>query len=200
MTEKIWKTIEGWDRYEVSTDGEIRNKKNGKMRKPVKMNNGYLGIELTRNEDGKCVRKMFLLHRIVAMTFLENPEGYREVNHIDEDKYNNKVENLEWCSRSHNMNHGHVGGKISRKLSGMKRSEETRQKMRDSWKNRKPKQKTTPKKYKKPVLQYDLDGNFIKEYPSVYRAGLETGVNSSNIYSTIRGEHRSCGGFLWRFK
>lgn len=74
----------------------------------------YLAVALTSN--GKT--KQYKIHRLVAMAFIPNPEGYNEINHKDEDKGNNRVDNLEWCSRSYNVNYGN--GKEKRKQSVIK--------------------------------------------------------------------------------
>lgn len=98
MKEK-WKQIKEYPNYEVSTLGRIKNKE--KILKAYKTNNGYLHIFLSN----KGKQKQFLVHRLVANTFLENPNKLKEVNHIDGNKQNNKVENLEWCTRKQNVHH-----------------------------------------------------------------------------------------------
>ena len=97
---EIWKKINGYYNYEVSNYGRIRSK--NKILKPQLKGNGYLQISLCVN--GKC--KTFLLHRLIAETFIPNPDNYKEVNHKDENKCNNNVSNLEWCTRSYNMKYG----------------------------------------------------------------------------------------------
>lgn len=66
--------------------------------------NGYRRVELRNRNSNKSYNK--LVHRLVAEAFIPNPLGYTEVNHIDEDKSNNQVSNLEWCSRKYNINYG----------------------------------------------------------------------------------------------
>lgn len=97
---EIWKKINGYYNYEVSNYGRIKSK--NKILKPQLKGNGYLQVSLCAN--GKC--KTFILHRLVAKTFIPNPNNYKEVNHKDENKYNNNVSNLEWCTRSYNMKYG----------------------------------------------------------------------------------------------
>jgi hypothetical protein len=118
MRNKIWKPVKGYENYyEVSNDGEIRNivrlivcsnrsycRKQKELRQYVNRR-GYKTVKLY---DGNAKGVMFTVHRIVALTFLENLNNYKEVNHIDYDKFNNSVENLEWCTRSHNVRHSYV--------------------------------------------------------------------------------------------
>ena len=120
MEEKeIWKDIAGYEGlYQVSNMGRVKSlnyKGTGKERilKGSKASNGYLQVLLYK--DGK--RKWYRIHRLVATAFCENPMGYTDVNHIDQDKTNNKVENLEFCSRSYNCNYGTRNKRIAEKLS-----------------------------------------------------------------------------------
>ena len=103
MGTEIWKPLKGLvengDYYEVSNFGNVRNIKTGKILKPGKIQSGYLLVSLCKN--GKT--KKFLVHRLVAITFLPNPENLPEVNHKDENKENNSLQNLEWCDRKYNI-------------------------------------------------------------------------------------------------
>lgn len=89
------------DLYEVSNEGRIRNKNTGRILKPNKIHNGYLQVSLCK--DGE--RKPALVHRLVAQAFLPNPNHYPQVNHKDEDKTNNSVDNLEYCTIQYNINY-----------------------------------------------------------------------------------------------
>lgn len=114
MKKEIWKPVKGYEKYyEVSSNGEVRRltkKTNHKcgyailkpmMLKQQKDRIGYLAITLQHNN----VRKTFKVHRLVAEAFIPNPEGKVEVNHIDGNKQNNCVSNLEWVSHKENINH-----------------------------------------------------------------------------------------------
>lgn len=110
---EVWKDIEGFEGlYQISNQGRVKSLwfgkekilKGGKAR-------GYLIIGLYK--DGKLVMK--LVHRLVAEAFLPNPQNLQEVNHKDENKENNNVENLEWCDRKYNCNFGTRNKKIAEK-------------------------------------------------------------------------------------
>ncbi len=106
--------IEGFEKYEVSNLGKVRNIKSGRVLKPYLTKKGYLRHPL----HGHDKRKHLYLHRIIATAFIDNPEGKPCVNHIDENKLNNDLSNLEWCSVRENNIHG----------TRTKRSSETRSK------------------------------------------------------------------------
>lgn len=101
---EIWREIEGYDgKYQVSNLGRIWSNKSKQYLKSYPANHGYLRLTLY-GADGKPKGESH--HRLVARAFCPNPNGYTEVNHIDEDKTNNNASNLEWCSRERNCNHG----------------------------------------------------------------------------------------------
>lgn len=98
-----WRLIDGTNgAYEVSDQGEVRNRKTQRVLSQFPDKCGYLRVVLTIG--GRPSHK--LVHRLVAFAFVDNPHGYVEVNHIDEDKTNNLPSNLEWCTRLHNLMHG----------------------------------------------------------------------------------------------
>ena len=111
-----WRPIEGYEGlYEVSSYGRVRSLDRyvkskgesyrlhkGRVLSPIKDTGDYLKVDLCCN--GKC--KTINVHKLVAEAFLPNPDNLPEVNHIDEDKINNRVDNLEWCDRSYNISYG----------------------------------------------------------------------------------------------
>lgn len=98
---EIWKAIKDYEKlYEASTTGCIRNAK-GNVLKTYTTNSGYQCLKFTVN----TVRRTFLLHRLIAQTFIPNPNNLPEVNHIDEDKTNNSIGNLQWVTSSQNKQH-----------------------------------------------------------------------------------------------
>lgn len=108
-----WKNIVGYEGlYEVSNLGNIislENKSNHKKVKYLKCSktkSGYLRAYLYKNKKRKC----YMLHRLVALAFIPNPHNLPQINHIDGNKKNNKVENLEWCTQRDNNIHAIVNG------------------------------------------------------------------------------------------
>lgn len=137
----------------------------------VRDKDGYLKVILYKN--GKP--KSFQVHRLVASAFIENPLNLSEVNHRDENPSNNRVENLEWCTRKYNMNYG----------------------------TRLEKQLANPNcgiKQLKPILQFTKNGELVKEYPSLMEASRLTQINQGNISSCCNGKLHSAGKYLWKYK
>lgn len=193
MMEEIWKDIEGYEGlYQVSNLGRVKslprfrnNQFNGSeiIMKPHFIN-GYLNIMLVK--DG--IKKRFFVHRLVACAFIPNPYNLPFVNHKDENKENNCVDNLEWCTAKYNSNYGNRNKKML----------ESRNKNGGSWSE-------------KCVEQYTKDGQFVKEYKSLNEASRQTGVSLIGISLVCRGKEqidedgysfirRTAGGYVWKFK
>lgn len=175
--EEIWKDIEGYEgKYQVSNLGNVRSldyrntKMIGNLRPKLRSN--YLFVHLRNHGIGKCP----MVHRLVAKAFIPNPNNYPEVNHKDEDKHNNRADNLEWCTLKYNRNYGTT--KI--------RAIET-------------KNKRNRKNAEKKVLQYDLDGNFIRSYKSSVEVSRLLRISSSNVRSACRGFLKTYKGFIWKY-
>lgn len=100
---EIWKEIEGYEGlYAVSNKGRVKNLMSGKVLKHGSTPHGYAFVALCKGDGSK---KQVTLHRLVAQAFIENPENLPHINHIDEDKHNNDVSNLEWVTASQNNKH-----------------------------------------------------------------------------------------------
>ena len=98
-----WKAIPGYEGlYEVSNMGNVRNVRRNTLLRLSKTNNRYIRVSLCKNG----IKTGLTVHRLVAEAFIPNPDNLPEVNHKDEDKTNNRVENLEWCDHKYNMNYG----------------------------------------------------------------------------------------------
>lgn len=116
---EIWKDINGYDGfYQVSNLGNVRaleridcrgQRRPAHLCRFIKTDDGYYKVGLSK--DG--IEKRFFVHRLVAIHFIDNPCGYDCVNHIDENKKNNKSDNLEWCCRAYNNNYGTRNKRIS---------------------------------------------------------------------------------------
>ena len=103
-----WKQINNYDNYEVSNLGNVRNSKTGRMLK-LTCRGGYLFTGLCKNSNTKTCP----VHRLVALAFIDNPENKPQVNHIDKNRLNNNISNLEWITQKENTIHG-CGRKIAK--------------------------------------------------------------------------------------
>ena len=111
LPQEIWRDICGYEGlYQVSNFGRVKSLRFGreKLLKVGVSNTGYANVSLIKNKS----KKTFHVHVLVAVTFLPNPENKREVNHIDGDKQNNRVENLEWVTGSENTRHAIQNGQL----------------------------------------------------------------------------------------
>lgn len=115
MEKEIWKRIEWAPDFEISNYGRVKSYKqdkiNGKLKKLQINHAGYVIIRLFNTYTGKW--KTSRVHRLVAEAFIPNPENKSDVNHIDEDKTNNRVDNLEWMTHKENTNYGTRNKRIS---------------------------------------------------------------------------------------
>lgn len=176
---EVWKDIQGYEgKYRVSNYGRIKSLSrkifNGTgfyMSKEKILNghiitNGYMQIELQG--------KPLLVHRLVAEAFILNHENKPQVNHIDGDKTNNRVDNLEWVTNGENQIHAYKNG-----LN--KRSEKA---------GRKPIK----------VCQIDLKtGKIVKIYNSISEARKNLNIKKDNISSVCKNKRKSCGGYGWKY-
>lgn len=167
---EIWTYIEGYEGlYQISNYGRVLSlnyrrtgKENILCNKCDK--NGYQYIILSKNG----ITSTYKIHRLVGNAFLPKSD-LPEINHIDEDKSNNRVENLEWCSRQYNCIYG----------NGLKKR---------------------MKAVSKSVLQYNLDGNFVKEWNSTRDIRRYLGFCNSDISKCCKGKLKTCKGYIWRYK
>lgn len=108
------KDIKGYEGiYKIYPNGIVFSVVSNRIKKPEMSNRGYLRINLFKNGKGKH----YSVHRLVAENFIDNPKNYAIVNHIDGNKVNNDVTNLEWCDASYNMKHAHKNGLIINKTT-----------------------------------------------------------------------------------
>lgn len=157
--------------YYVCDNGNVWSVKRHKYLKQDTNSCGYKRVVLYK--DGKLYHK--LVHRLVAEAFIPNPNNLPQVNHKDEDKSNNQVNNIEWVSAFDNV---HYGTALQRRVC-----------------------KQFNNKYRsKAVIQYDKNFIMIKEYPSIMEAQRQTGYANTNISVACKHKHKTVGGFYWRYK
>ena len=189
---EIWKDIEDYEGYQVSNFGRVRSLDRydgrgwwikGRILKPIMDKKGYLTVGLSKNNQ----RKTFKVHRLVALHFIPNIENKPEIDHINTIKTDNTVwlnedgsvnfdkTNLRWATPKENSNNP---------LSIIKKSES---------------KKGIKNNRHQPVLQYDKDGNFIREWDTMTEA--ETTLNITHkIHYVCQGKRKTCGGYIWKYK
>ena len=178
MTE--WRDIDGYEGYyQVSNGGQVRSlprsimqgkrqvNLKGRLLKQCSDANGYQIVVLSKGGVHKSCRA----HRLVAETFIPNIDGKIEVNHINGNKKDNRVENLEWNTRKENIIHSHKNGLA----------------------------KLPPAQDRRKVLQLSQDGNLIKAFESIKIAGKSTRIDASDICNCCRGNRKTAGGYVWKY-
>ena len=180
MKNEVWKDIPGYEKlYQVSNIGRIKmlernivdswGRKVHKKEHILKPRTGnrYYMIALYKNRK----REDLLIHRIVAETFIPNPENKPFINHKDENCFNNSVENLMWCTQKENMNWGTINERMS--------------------KNSKSKRK---------VNQYDMDGNYIKTWDCMTDFFKSKNMPfKTGIIECCKGNIKSSMGYKWKY-
>lgn len=172
--EEVWKPIPKMLGYEASNLGNVRNvnwRSPGRIRNLTKVHDrdGYYMVCLSPN--GKQCN--YRVHRLVAMAFIPNPEGKTQVNHINEVRDDNRVENLEWVDCPENNNYGFRNKRIS---------------------------KTKTNSNCKRVLQYDLQGKLLCVYPSVHEVTRQTGYDTGFIARCCSEKTSSAYGYVWKYE
>ena len=169
-----WKPVVGYEGlYEVSNLGNVRKSSTKKVRKPFLNRQGYARVDLWK--DNKHIS--YTVHRLVAKAFLPNPDMKPEVNHIDENRLNNRVDNLEWCTRLENMHHGTLYERQSKSL-------------------------TNNSLISKAVVALDDAGNIVGEFPSMTEASRTLGISQCSISHCCSPKYKiyHAGGLVWRYK
>lgn len=184
MTE-IWKNIKDFEDYQVSNLGRVKSLKFGKERfLKFKKDKGYLRVGLF-NKKQKNIKK--LVNVLVAEAFLDKNNfkymSYEEkdkikkleVNHKDGNKLNNCVENLEWFTKSYNQKHSYI--------IGLKKPKKGSENYRS-----------------KPIIQYDINGKYIKEWANKAEIERVMGYGNGNISSCCKNKTKTAYGFIWKYK
>ena len=148
--------------YAITPEGEVWSYRRKKFLKPVANRVGYFYVNLCINGN----HTSYAIHRLVAEAYIPNPYNLPQINHRDENKANNCLQNLEWCDTKYNINYGTRNEKASNSR-------------------------------KIPILQYDLDGNFIREWSSATDVGQEV---RANIVKCLKGRYKTSHGYIWKYK
>lgn len=184
---ETWRDVIGYEGlYIVNNMGEVRclpkivGFSAGYIQKARTMKQrlikGYPSINVCKNG----IKKVLKIHRIVSMAFIPNHENKNQINHINGDKTDNRVENLEWCTGSENSLHKFRVLKVAHPKWGRGRSGK---------KNGRA----------KPVIQLSMSGEFIKEWDSANLANKSFGENKGSIYACCRGNTTKAYGFKWKY-
>lgn len=181
--EEVWKDMAGYEGlYQVSNLGRVQSLprvnfcvnrayiRKGKVLKETVDKDGYLHVSLSK----ESIQRRFSIHRLVAKHFIPNPQDLPQVNHKNEVVYDNRLENLEWCDCVYNIRYG----------TGIKR----RAKLQ------------TNKHGAKAVLQFSLDGKFIREFLSTMEIVRIYGFRQSHINECCLGKAKSSYGYVWKYK
>jgi hypothetical protein len=178
LSNEYWKDIEGYEGlYQVSNLGRVKSLRSNKILKQQTDKNGYKRVILSYLNKQKC----FQVHRLVAIAFILNTDDKPTVNHEDGNKENNLVSNLSWATNSEQTKHA-----IKNKLIDL------------SKRDYKSIIEKTISKTRKPIVQYDINGNLIKRFIGINVAKRETGIN--NIEKCLSGERQTAGGYIWKYE
>ena len=167
----MWKDIEFNSNYEISDRGIVRRKNNKNVLKGC-ITSGYRSVKLTFDNSKQ---QRFYVHRLVALHFIPNNDKKKTlVNHINGNKLDNRVENLEWVSpRENNL---HYYQKIQ--------------------KEKRERKKNNNKAI--PIIQYDLSGKEIARFDSMNKAKQTTGISLIKIARCVHGEIKQASGYIFK--
>ena len=198
LDDEVWADITGFEGlYQISSYGRVKslsrhhpNVQGGyyltkeKILCPRKHTNGYLNVQLCK--DG--IKRNHYIHRLVANAFLRNdhPQEYIDVNHINEEKTDNRVSNLEWCSRVYNCMYGTKIERTKQNSPSMAIIQEKRNQQNLYG-------------AEVPVLCVDNDGVVVAKYKSIMDASRLTGISASNICECCKGKRKMTGGYYWQY-
>lgn len=173
--------IEGFPDYLITSHGRVFSLKYGKMRELKQKIDRYGYMQVCLRKNGKVHSKT--VHRLVAKAFIPNPENKNEINHIDENKTNNHVSNLEWMTHKENCNHGTRNERAGKAISKT---------------NSDGRFKGSNHPYSKSVIGFKIDGCGIKYYAYMSECKKD-GFRQSSISSCCKGKLKSTNGYKWYY-
>lgn len=203
---KKFRVIKGFERYSVSNDGTVINNKTGAILSQREATNGYMRVNLRKGNEPYEKPKTRSVHRLVAEAFIPALPGKDYVNHIDGNKRNNDVSNLEWCTASENISHAVGNGLLCcdyREMNRLsyKKSKESHQ--TSEYRNKMQKI-NAEKGLTKTVLQIDADGRILNRFKNCYEAArflFGENTNKDRLISRCaRGKCNSAYGFRWTYE
>ena len=177
---EIWKDVKGYEGfYKVSNLGRVKSiARNGTAGGLMSLNinrSGYIYVGLRKSN----VQKYQLVHRLVGLAFIPLVDGKEMINHIDGNKSNNNLKNLEWVNNSENRKHAFANNLQKVNLD---KAHEV------AWENQKRK-----------VKQFSLDGKFVSEFLSIQEAAIKNGIGRTGISQCLSGRYKQSGGFMWKY-
>lgn len=181
------KDIKEFKDYTIDTEGNVYSKRKHKYLKQTINKYGYCKVMLQKDK----YKKMYSVHRLVAEAFIPNYNKLPQVNHIDGNKQNNHVANLEWCTAKHNMNEAVRTGLFDNCKKIQKEN---------AVKNNLNKYYILANEVtKKKVAQYNKQNNLLNTYESISEASRKAGITITSISYSANGKRKTAGGFIWRF-
>ena len=184
-----WRDVKDYEGiYQVSNMGKVRSldrldargyRRKGKIMKLTANINGYQEIKLSNNN----IEKSYKVHRLVAIAFILNPNNLPEVNHKDENKHNNKTENLEFCTRTYNVNYGTRIEKMVKNIDYVVKVKNTDY-------------RTIANKRKKPIVGTNITTGKKFCFDSATDAAIELGCCRENISNCCCGRGKTVGNLL----
>ena len=174
--------------YSITNDGRLYSNRRNKFLRPSTDKYGYLYYVISI--DG--VRKTLKAHRLVAQAFIPNPKNKPQVNHIDSNRQNNNVKNLEWVTAKENIQHA-VKNKRFENMAII--NSERMKKSKLYLKGYPLANEVTKKK----VAQYDKKNNLLNVYESISDASRNTGITITSISYACNNKRKTGGGFIWHF-
>lgn len=181
----VWKRIDKnlYYTYWVSDKGDVKHDNKISAQSNV---SGYKVVQL-RLCNGKF--KQFYVHRLVAEAFIPNDNNFPQINHKDEDKANNNVENLEWCTALYNNTYGTRLQRVRQSRLGVPCPEKTKNKIKD----------TVTRKQGLVVSVFDNNGIFLGKYPSTKAVERDMGIPHNKISAVCKGKIKRYKGFTFKY-